>query len=155
MSDSEHILLSEFSLQATPEQTLTLENLKGRFSVIYFYPKDNTPGCTQEGQDFRDAYPQFQALNAQVFGVSKDSLKTHQNFKTKYAFPFELIADPDEVLCKMFDVIKLKKNYGKEYLGIERSTFLINPDLQLIRAWRKVKVTGHVEEVLQILKQYS
>ncbi len=153
MSDSEHINLHEFSLQATPQQTLSLANLKGRYNVIYFYPKDNTPGCSQEGQDFRDSYPQFQALNAQVFGVSKDSLKTHQNFKAKYEFPFELIADPDEILCKMFDVIKLKKNYGKEYLGIERSTFLLDPNLKLIRAWRKVKVTGHVAEVLQVLAE--
>lgn len=153
MSESEHINLNEFSLQATPQQALSLANFKGRYSVIYFYPKDNTPGCSQEGQDFRDAYPQFEALNAQVFGVSKDSLKTHQNFKAKYEFPFELIADPDEILCKMFDVIKLKKNYGKEYLGIERSTFLLDPNLKLIRAWRKVKVTGHVAEVLETLAE--
>ncbi|UQB43187.1 peroxiredoxin [Thiomicrospira microaerophila] len=149
----ENIKLNEFSLEATPNQTLSLEAFKGRYSVIYFYPKDNTPGCTQEGQDFSELHPEFLKLNAQIFGVSKDSLKQHQNFKQKYAFPFELISDPDEQLCKMFDVIKLKKNFGKEYYGIERSSFLLDPELNPIQAWRKVKVTGHAQAVLDCLKQ--
>lgn len=153
MSSTESIQLTDFSLAATPDQTLQLNDFKGRFTVIYFYPKDNTPGCTQEGQDFSERYPEFQKLNTQIFGVSKDSLTKHQNFKAKYQFPFELIADPDEILCQMFDVIKLKKNFGKEYMGIERSTFLLDPELNLIQAWRKVKVTDHAQEVLQTLKQ--
>lgn len=146
-------LLTDFSLAMTPEQTLTLADLKGHYSVIYFYPKDNTPGCSQEGQDFAQAYPAFQALNTVIYGVSKDSLKQHQNFKTKYNFPFELVSDPDEVLCRMFDVIKLKKNFGKEYMGIERSTFLLDTNLNVLNVWRKVKVNGHIDDVLNAVKQ--
>lgn len=153
MSSSETIHLSDFQLPATPDQTVQLNDFKGQFTVIYFYPKDNTPGCSQEGQDFGDHFAEFKKLGAQIFGVSKDSLTKHQNFKAKYDFPFELIADPDEVLCKMFDVIKLKKNFGKEYYGIERSTFLLDPNLKLIKAWRKVKVNGHVLDVLNTLKE--
>ncbi len=138
-----------FSAQATSEQSISPESLKGKNVVIYFYPKDNTPGCTTEGQDFRDAYPDFEASNTLVIGVSKDSLRTHENFKNKHQFPFELISDPDEELCKLFDVIKLKKLYGKEYMGIERSTFLIDASGILRKEWRKVKVKGHVAEVLE------
>lgn len=137
-----------FSVEATSGQQLTNENLKGHNTVIYFYPKDNTPGCTTEGQDFRDAIEAFKEVNTVIYGVSKDSLRTHENFKSKQCFPFELITDPDEIFCKLFDVIKLKKLYGKEYLGIERSTFLINAEGVLVKEWRGVKVKGHVAEVL-------
>lgn len=154
MSPSSTLQLTNFQLDTTADQTLQLDDLKGHYSILYFYPKDNTPGCAQEGQDFRDLYDQFKALNAQIYGISKDSLQKHQNFKTKYQFPFELISDPDEVLCQMFDVIKLKKNFGKEYMGIERSTFLLDPNLNLIKEWRKVKVSGHAQEVLDTLKNH-
>lgn len=137
-----------FSAQATSEKTITESSLKGVNTVIYFYPKDNTPGCTTEGQDFRDHIEAFKAANTVIIGVSKDSLRTHENFKAKHEFPFELISDPEETFCKLFDVIKLKKLYGKEYLGIERSTFLIDSNGGLAKEWRKVKVKGHVEEVL-------
>ena len=139
----------EFTAQATSDTTVTLSELKGKNIVIYFYPKDNTPGCTTEGQNFRDNAEAFSAANTVIFGVSRDSLRMHTNFKTKHEFPFELISDPEEELCKLFDVIKLKKNYGKEYMGIERSTFLINAEGKLAQEWRKVKVKGHVEEVLE------
>ena len=126
-----------------------MQTLQGTQLVIYFYPKDNTPGCTTEGQEFRDLHADFVAANTLIFGVSKDSLRTHENFKAKQSFPFELISDTDESLCKLFDVIKLKQMYGKEYEGIERSTFLIDKEGVLRREWRKVKVKGHVAEVLQ------
>lgn len=138
----------DFNAAATSGQQVSLNALKGRQVVIYFYPKDSTPGCTTEGQGFRDQYPAFQAANTLVFGVSRDSLKSHENFKCKQEFPFELISDKDEALCQLFDVIKLKKLYGKEYLGIDRSTFLIDAGGVLRREWRGVKVPGHVEEVL-------
>jgi peroxiredoxin Q/BCP len=137
-----------FSAEATSGQTITENDLKGHNTVIYFYPKDNTPGCTTEGQEFRDAIEAFKSANTVIYGVSKDSLRTHENFKSKQCFPFELISDPDETICKLFDVIKLKKLYGKEYLGIDRSTFLINSDGILVKEWRTVKVKGHVAEVL-------
>ena len=142
----------DFSAQATGEQTVTPASLAGKNVVIYFYPKDNTPGCTTEGQDFRDANAEFAAANTVIYGVSKDSLRTHANFKAKHEFPFELISDPDEALCRLFDVIKLKKLYGKEYEGIERSTFLIDAQGVLRQEWRKVKVPGHVAEVLAAVR---
>ena len=142
----------DFSAPATRETTFTLSEFKGRNLVIYFYPKDSTPGCTTEGQNFRDLYDQFQALDTDIFGVSRDGLKSHENFRTKQAFPFDLISDKNETLCKLFDVIKLKKLYGKEHLGIERSTFLIDKAGVLRQAWRKVKVPGHVDEVLESIK---
>ena len=137
-----------FSAEATSGLQVTNESIKGQNSVFYFYPKDNTPGCTTEGQDFRDAIEAFKEVNTVIYGVSRDSLRTHENFKAKQSFPFELISDPDEELCKLFDVIKLKKLYGKEYLGIERSTFLIDSQGVLVKEWRGVKVKGHVAEVL-------
>lgn len=139
----------DFSAQATSGQQVQLSELKGRQLVIYFYPKDSTPGCTTEGQNFRDLFADFQAANTLIFGVSRDSLKAHENFRSKQAFPFELISDKDEVLCQLFDVIKLKKLYGKEYLGIERSTFLIDSHGVLQQEWRGLKVPGHAAEVLQ------
>ena len=140
--------VADFSAAATSGLQVSLSALKGQQVVIYFYPKDSTPGCTTEGQGFRDHYPAFQAANTQVFGVSRDGMKSHENFKCKQAFPFELISDKDEALCQLFDVIKLKKLYGKEYLGIDRSTFLIDAQGVLRHEWRGVKVPGHVEEVL-------
>ena len=140
--------VADFSAAATSGQQVSLSALKGQQVVIYFYPKDSTPGCTTEGQDFRDQHAAFQAANTVVFGVSRDGMKSHENFKCKQAFPFELISDKDEALCQLFDVIKLKKLYGKEYLGIDRSTFLIDAQGVLRREWRGVKVPGHVDEVL-------
>ena len=140
--------VSDFQAAATRGVTVTLSELKGRQVVIYFYPKDNTPGCTTQGQDFRDHIANFQAANTVVLGVSRDSLKTHENFKAKQSFPFELISDKDEAVCQLFDVIKLKKLYGKEYMGVDRSTFLIDKEGVLRQEWRGVKVPGHVAEVL-------
>lgn len=136
-------------------QKISLKDFKGSNLVIYFYPKDNTPGCTQEGQDFRDNYSKFKRAKTIVLGVSRDSIKVHTNFKAKHEFPFELISDPDEELCKLFDVIKLKKNYGREYMGIVRSTFLIDSKGVLREEWCSVKVKGHVDEVLAAAKQYK
>ena len=144
--------VDDFQIPATSEKTVSLSQLKGKQVVIYFYPKDSTPGCTTEGQGFRDHYAEFQAANTEVFGVSRDSLKSHENFKAKQGFPFELLSDKDEALCQLFDVIKLKKLYGKEYLGVDRSTFLIDNDGVLRHEWRGVKVPGHVEAVLEQAK---
>jgi peroxiredoxin Q/BCP len=140
--------VADFQAEATGGQTVKLSALKGQQVVIYFYPKDNTPGCTTEGQGFRDQYRAFQAANTLIFGVSRDSLKSHENFKSKQGFPFELICDKDEAVCQLFDVIKLKKLYGKEYLGVDRSTFLIDKEGVLRQEWRGVKVPGHVDTVL-------
>ncbi|MGL5742713.1 MAG: peroxiredoxin [Legionella sp.] len=142
----------DFALNATSELHAYLSDYKGQYVVLYFYPKDATPGCTTEGQDFRDAYSKFQAKNTQIFGISRDSLKSHENFKAKQNFPFELISDQDEQLCQLFDVIKMKSMYGKQVRGIERSTFLIDPHCKLIKEWRKVSVKGHVDDVLSALK---
>ncbi|MDX1754858.1 MAG: peroxiredoxin [Marinobacter sp.] len=140
----------DFEAEATEDQTVRLSDFKGKKNlVIYFYPKDNTPGCTTEGQDFRDRISEFEANDTVIFGVSRDSLRVHTNFRAKHEFPFQLISDPDETLCKHFDVIKLKKLYGKEYMGIDRSTFLIDKEGVLRREWRSVKVKGHVDEVLE------
>ena len=143
--------LPEFSLPATSERTITPKDLKGHYTVLYFYPKDNTPGCTTEGQEFSEYYSAFQAQNCEIFGVSRDSVRKHENFKAKYNFPFELISDEEEQLCHLFDVIKLKKNYGREYFGIERSTFLLDSETHVIYEWRKVKTKGHAQAVLEKL----
>ena len=132
----------EFSLSAQ----------KGHPVILYFYPKDNTPGCTVEGAQFRDLHKQFAKLGAVVVGISRDSLKSHENFKAKMAFPFELLSDADEALCGKFGVMKMKNMYGKKVRGIERSTFLIGPDGKMVREWRGVKVPGHAEEVLEAVK---
>ena len=141
--------VADFSAPATSDQSVSLSALRGKQLVIYFYPKDSTPGCTTQGQGFRDLHEAFAQANTLVFGVSRDSLKSHENFKAKQQFPFELISDKDEALCQLFDVIKLKKLYGKEYLGIDRSTFLIDSQGVLRQEWRGVKVPGHVQQVLE------
>jgi peroxiredoxin Q/BCP len=144
-------VIPAFQLEST-KGLVSNQDLKGKITVIYFYPKDNTPGCTQEGHDFRDNYRKFSRAGAQIFGVSRDSLKSHENFKDKHEFPFDLISDPDELLCKIFDVIQMKNMYGKQVLGIERSTFLLNDKGVLKQEWRKVKVKDHVEDVLAAVK---
>ena len=141
-----------FSLPATGDQTIKLSELKGKNIVIYFYPKDSTPGCTLEGQDFRDNIRKFSSRNTRVLGVSRDSLASHEKFKEKQKFNFDLISDEDEKLCSLFDVIKEKNMYGKKFMGVERSTFLIDEKGILRNEWRKVKVKGHVEEVLEAVK---
>ncbi len=130
----------------------SLGALAGQWLVLYFYPKDSTPGCTTEGIDFNALLPEFTRLDARVFGVSRDSVKSHDNFCAKQGFAFPLISDGDEALCTAFDVIKLKNMYGKQVRGIERSTFLISPDSRIVQAWRKVKVAGHADTVLEALK---
>ncbi|MCC5014591.1 MULTISPECIES: peroxiredoxin [unclassified Legionella] len=149
MKLGDQITSSNFT--ATNGLQANLKIYQGKWIVLYFYPKDATPGCTTEGQDFRDAYAEFQKLNTEILGISRDSLKSHENFKCKQQFPFELISDPDEILCQQFDVIKMKSMYGKQVRGIERSTFLIDPQGILRHEWRKVSVKGHVAEVLQTL----
>lgn len=144
--------VANFTATATSDQQVSLAALKGKKLVLYFYPKDSTPGCTTQGGNFRDLYSEFQAANTEIFGISRDSLKSHEKFKAKQNYPFELISDADESLCKLFDVLKLKKLFGKEYMGIERSTFLIDEEGKLLQEWRKVKVAGHVQEVLAAVK---
>ncbi len=141
-----------FTLPATGGDELGLAAFRGKNLVIYFYPKDNTPGCTTEGQEFSDLHPQFEALNTAVVGVSRDSLRAHENFKAKHGFPFALLSDPEESLCRLFGVIKEKNMYGKKVLGIERSTFLIDADGVLRAEWRKVKAAGHAAEVLAAVR---
>jgi peroxiredoxin Q/BCP len=147
--------VKKFKVSATSELEINSIDLIGKNVVLYFYPKDNTPGCTQEGEDFSDLYKEFKKLKTEIYGISRDSLKSHEGFKTKYKYPFELISDPDEKLCNLFDVIKEKNMYGKKYMGIERSTFLINKDGKLSAEWRKVKVNGHAIEVLEAVKKIS
>jgi len=147
-----NMLVPDFSAAMTGAQTFQLSDFKGKKIVLYFYPKDNTPGCTTEGIQFRDLYPQFQQANAEIFGVSRDSIRSHEGFKAKLGMPFELISDPDETLCMMFDVMKMKNMYGKKVRGIERSTFIIDESGKLVKEWRGVKVPGHIDEVLEFVK---
>ena len=144
--------IPSFSTILDDGSELKSKDFNGKYIVIYFYPKDSTPGCTKEGEDFRDLHKEFIKRNAQIYGVSRDSIASHQKFKAKYKFPFHLISDEDESLCKIFDVIKEKNMYGRKYMGIERSTFLINDKGQLLSEWRKVKVKGHAQEVLDTLR---
>jgi peroxiredoxin Q/BCP len=143
----------DFSLPATGAQTVTLSEYQGKNVVLYFYPKDSTPGCTTEGQNFRDRMTTFRRRNTVVLGISRDSLKSHENFKAKQQFPFELLSDTDETVCQLFDVIREKNMYGRKVMGIERSTFLIDDRGILRREWRKVRVKGHVDEVLEAIKE--
>ena len=136
-----------FTGECTNEIKFKLSELNKNL-VLYFYPKDSTPGCTTESQDFRDLYKKFLKYDTEIVGVSRDSLKSHENFKSKQSLPFELLSDPDEKVCKAFDVIKLKSMYGREYLGVDRSTFLISKDKKIVKEWRGVKVKGHADEVL-------
>ena len=140
--------IAAFTVETTSSAKLSSKDLAGRPYVLYFYPKDDTPGCTIEGKDFRDRHAEFAKLKVRVLGVSRDTLASHAKFKGKYALPFELVSDVDEKLCKQFDVIKEKNMYGKKVLGIQRSTFLVDADGVLRKEWRKVKVDGHVAEVL-------
>ena len=145
--------VTDFSLAATGDQDIRLSDYKGKNVVVYFYPKDSTSGCTTEGQNFRDSINTFKRRKTVILGVSRDSVKSHENFKAKQAFPFELLSDSDEKACKLFDVIKEKNMYGRKVMGIERSTFLIDDKGILRREWRKVKVAGHVDEVLEAVKK--
>ncbi len=144
-----------FNLPATGDKKIRLSELKGKNIVLYFYPKDSTPGCTREGQDFRDNLTKFKRQNTVVIGVSRDSIKSHEKFREKQGFKFDLIADEEEKLCDIFDVIKMKNMYGKKVRGIERSTFLISADGKLVQEWRKIKVDGHAEAVLDAVKTFN
>jgi peroxiredoxin Q/BCP len=142
----------DFSLASTGGSTFKLSGTRGRKVVLYFYPKDNTPGCTQQGTDFRDRFRDFAALSCNIYGISRDSLKSHESFKAKMRFPFELLSDPEEAVCERFGVMKIKNMYGRKVRGIERSTFVIDEKGVLSREWRGVKVPGHVQEVLNFVK---
>ncbi|MGB5395717.1 MAG: peroxiredoxin [Gammaproteobacteria bacterium] len=144
--------VKNFKLPATGDKSISLADVKGQNLVLYFYPKDSTPGCTTEGQEFRDAKAKFSRQNTLILGVSRDSVKSHENFKAKQKFNFDLLSDADETLCRDFDVIKLKNMYGKQVMGVERSTFLIDSKGILRQEWRKVKVKDHVAEVLAAAK---
>ncbi|MGX1902313.1 peroxiredoxin Q/BCP [Thermolongibacillus altinsuensis] len=148
-------LAPDFALKASNGEMVQLSDFRGKYVVLYFYPKDMTPGCTTEACDFRDHYREFQDLNAVILGISTDSLERHQKFIEKYSLPFLLLVDEQHEASEKYGVWKLKKNFGKEYMGIERSTFIIDPNGILIKEWRKVKVNGHVEEVLKFLKEIS
>ncbi len=145
--------VGNFSGQATSDIKFNLSDYTGTPILLYFYPKNNTPGCTQEGKDFRDNYAAFEEKGIKIFGLSRDGIKAHENFKAKYEFPFELISDKDETICNHFDVIKEKKLYGKVHMGIERSTFLIDAKGKLVNEWRKVKVKEHISQVLEAIKK--
>lgn len=146
-------VVSDIKLNATRDKSFKLSELRGQKVVLYFYPKDSTPGCTTEGQDFRDHHTKFMRRNTVILGVSRDSLASHEKFREKHKFPFDLISDPDEKLCRKFDVIKEKNMYGKKVMGIERSTFILDEDGVLQAEFKKVKVAGHVEAVLEEIKK--
>ena len=148
-------VVPHFKLPATGEQLIDLSALRGKNVVLYFYPKDNTPGCTSESCDFKKHHLKFRRRNAVILGISRDSIAAHEKFKEKYGFPFDLISDADEKACKLFDVIKEKNMYGRKVMGIERSTFLIDTKGTLRREWRKVKVKGHVDDVLDALRSIN
>jgi len=145
-------VVKDFKCAATGNQTIRLKDLRGKKVVLYFYPKDSTPGCTTEGQDFRDLHAKFKRQKAVILGASRDSIASHEKFRDKHQFPFDLLSDPDEKLCRQFDVIREKTLYGRKFMGIERSTFLIDEQGKLRREWRKVRVKGHAEEVLAAVK---
>jgi peroxiredoxin Q/BCP len=147
-----NMTVPDFSAAMTGEQNFDLSAFRGKNIVLYFYPKDNTPGCTTESMHFRDLHPQFQQANTEIFGISRDSIRSHEGFKSKLGMPFQLISDPDERLCMMFDVMKMKNMYGKQVRGIERSTFVIDGTGTLVKEWRGVKVPGHVNDVLEFVK---
>ena len=146
-------VVADFTADSTGDKTVRLKDLRGQNVVIYFYPKDSTPGCTLEGQDFRDLHTRFRRRKTVILGVSRDSVASHEKFRAKQSFPFDLLSDPDEKLCRQFDVIREKNMYGRKVMGIERSTFLIDAKGKLRREWRKVKVKGHAAEVLDAVKE--
>ena len=146
-------VVADFSADSTGDKTIRLKDLRGQNVVIYFYPKDSTPGCTLEGQDFRDLHTRFRRRKTVILGVSRDSVASHEKFRAKQNFPFDLLSDPDEKLCRQFDVIREKNMYGRKVIGIERSTFLIDANGKLRREWRKVKVKGHAAEALEAVKE--
>lgn len=146
-------VVPDFKAPMTGDKTVRLKDLRGKKVVLYFYPRDNTPGCTTESQDFRDNHAKFKRQKAVILGISRDNLKSHEKFRDKFDFPFDLISDEEEKLCQQFDVMKDKNMYGKKVRGIERSTFLIDENGKLRREWRKVKIDGHVEEVLSAVKE--
>ena len=148
-------IVPDFSAPMTGGKTFKLSDYRGQNLVLYFYPKDNTPGCTTESLRFRDLYPEFREANTEVVGLSRDSLRSHENFKSKLELPFELISDPEEIICNLFDVMKTKLMYGKKVRGVERSTFIIDEAGRLVKEWRGVKVPGHVDEVLDLMKAIS
>ncbi len=148
-------VVADFSAESTGDKKIRLKDLRGSTVGIYFYPKDATPGCTLEGQDFRDLHGRFKRQKTVILGVSRDNIASHEKFKAKQNFPFDLLSDPDEKLCNQFDVIKEKNMYGRKVMGIERSTFLIDADGKLRAEWRKVKVKGHAEEVLEAVKELN
>lgn len=147
--------VTDFSAAMTGDQTFQLSGRPARQTVLFFYPKDNTPGCTTENIAFRDLHPQFAAAGVEIYGVSRDSLRSHESFKSKLGLPFELISDPDEALCQQFGVMKMKQMYGKTVRGIERSTFVIDANGQLVKEWRGVKVANHVDEVLEFVARQA
>ena len=147
-----NMTVPEFSAAMTGNQTFTLSNFRGKNLVIYFYPKDNTPGCTTESIQFRELFAEFQKSNTFIFGISRDSIRSHEGFKAKLEMPFDLISDPDETLCLMFNVMKMKNMYGKQVRGIDRSTFVIDGAGTLVKEWRGVKVPGHVTDILDFVK---
>ncbi len=147
-------IVPDFSAAMTGGKTFQLSNYKGKNVLLFFYPKDNTPGCTSENIAFRETHPQFLAANTIIFGISRDSIRSHENFKAKLELPFELIADPDEIVCKLFQTIKLKNMYGKQVYGIERSTFLIDATGKLVKEWRGIRVANHVDDVLSFVKKF-
>jgi len=149
---SQHETAQSPALPATGDQQLSLQDFRGKNLVVYFYPRDNTPGCTRESQEFSQLRPEFEKLDCVIVGVSRDSLKSHENFREKKEIDFDLVSDTDEILCRQFDVIKEKNMYGKKVMGIERSTFLFDKQGRLVREWRKVRVPGHVEEVLEAVR---
>jgi len=144
-----------FKAEATNDQIISNTSFEGKNFVIYFYPKDSTPGCTTEGQEFRDNIKSFKKMNTEILGVSRESIKSHEKFKSKENFPFELLSDPDEKVCKAFDVMKLKSMYGREYMGVDRSTFLVDLTGKVKAEWRSVKVKDHVKEVLDKVKELT
>ena len=144
-------VVTDFSAPMTSGQTFQLSGRPARYTVLFFYPKDNTPGCTTENVAFRDLYQQFQAADTEIYGISRDSLRSHEGFRAKLGLPFELISDPEEKVCEQFGVMKMKQMYGKTVRGIERSTFVIDATGQLVKEWRGVKVAGHVDEVLEFV----
>jgi thioredoxin-dependent peroxiredoxin len=145
-------VVADFTCPATGGKSVRLKSLRGKKVVLYFYPKDSTPGCTTEGQDFRDLHAKFQRAGATILGVSRDSLASHEKFREKLKLPFDLLSDPDEKLCRQFDVIREKSLYGRKFMGVERSTFLIDEKGKLRQEWRKLKVKGHAAEVLEAVK---